>query len=182
MSGDHASTIFVAVLVLAGPLLLSWLTQRHSRQTKADDNARLDLVAERAEEAARLLAERQDAAADRAAEAAQALVAANAEVAAVAARAAEVVGDKLDVIHTLVNSSLTAAVQAELDATIRELAMMHEVMELRQAAGKPPSPEREDAVAATEARIVEVRLQLDDRARQQAIANVQVAKAKRDGL
>jgi hypothetical protein len=38
---------------------------------------------------------------------------------------------------------------------------------------KPRSPEREDAVAATEARIVEVRLQLDERARQQSIANAQ---------
>ena len=177
MTGDHASTLFVAALVLAGPLLLSWLTNRHVRQSKADDNARLDLVAERAEHAADLLAERQDDAAEAAAVAARDLVAANAEVAAVAARAAEAVGDKLDVIHTLVNSSLTAAVQSELDATIRELAMMHEVIELRREAGKPRSPEREDAVAATEARIVEVRLQLDERARQQSVANAQVAKA-----
>ena len=68
-------------------------------------------------------------------------------------------------IHMLVNSNLTASIHAELDATIREVAMMREVIALKRAAGHEPSDEAAQAVAATDARIAELRASLGDRLR-----------------
>ncbi len=121
------------------------------------------IVAEQAAEAASLLASRQDAAAAKAAEAARLLLAANERVAATSV----VTNNKLDVIHTLVNSNMTAAMQAELDATIRELAMMQEVIDLKQASsGRPPGVEALAAIASTKLKIGELRAILKDRSTQ----------------
>jgi hypothetical protein len=71
-----------------------------------------------------------------------------------AATAAET-NTKLDSIHVLVNSNLTASKQSELDATRRELLLLKAV----------PLPD-EEALAATklaEARIAELEAQLADR-------------------
>jgi hypothetical protein len=182
---DQLNPLLLAVLVIAGPLLLSALNARQTRRSKADDNERLDLVAARAEEAALLVAARQDAAAARAAEAAEDLAKTNRLSAQAASRAADAAADaastmveKLDVIHTLVNSSLTAAVQAELDATIRELAQRRDNMDLRRRVGEEPSADDAAAIAADEERIGEIRLLLAERTRQQAAANTQVAAAE----
>lgn len=78
------------------------------------------------------------------------------------AMAAEI-GEQLRTIHYLVNSNLTKALRAELDATVREIAMMREVIELNKKAGRQPSAEAEQAVAATETRIRELRADLEDR-------------------
>lgn len=74
---------------------------------------------------------------------------------------------KLDVIHTLVNSQLTAAMQSELDAIVRELAMMLEVIELKKAAGFEPTPDALAALAAAQAKIAELTAALEDRAKAQ---------------
>ena len=65
-----------------------------------------------------------------------------------AVTAAEEVNAKLDVIHGLVNSNMTASMQAELDATRRELVWMKAV----------PSPDENavSAIAITESRIAEL--------------------------
>jgi hypothetical protein len=87
--------IIVAVIVsTTGPLLLGYLTDRARRRDKKEDYARQDIVADRAEEAARLLLE---------------------ENKRVAEATAQTQG-QLQEIHTLVNSNLTAAMQAELSA------------------------------------------------------------------
>jgi hypothetical protein len=101
---------------------------------------------------------------------------------AVVAETAKVTNVKLDVIHTLVNSSMTAAMQAELDATIRELAMMHEIVELKEAAGKKPLPVAERAITLTEGRIAELEHQLADRRVSAAKVVIQEKEAKSEGL
>jgi methanogenic corrinoid protein MtbC1 len=82
---------------------------------------------------------------------------------AAAAAAAAVTNGKLDVIHTLVNSNMTAAMQAELDAIRRELAMMREVVALNLAAGREPTMETLAAIEATEAKITELSSHLAER-------------------
>ncbi len=124
---------------------------------------RQDAVAVQAAEAARLLAERQDQAADKAAEAAELLLAANERV----AQTAQSTNDKLDTIHTLVNSNMTAALQAEFDATVREEAMMQEVIELKRAAGREPSETAQAALITTRAKIAELSANLTTRLEQQ---------------
>ena len=66
--------------------------------------------------------------------------------------------EKLDIIHHLVNSQLTAVMQAEADAllhelqaTIRELAMMKQMMDLHELDGKMPDNDLLLAVVRTEA-------------------------------
>jgi hypothetical protein len=135
-----------------GPLLLSWLNGIQRRKEKIEDYAREDRVADRA-----------TAVAKQAAEAAQLLVEDNRRVAKAAAGAADKTFGKLDEIHTLVNSNMTASMQAELDATAREVTLMREVIALHLAAGRDPSAEAEAAIVSTESRIAELRAALDDR-------------------
>jgi hypothetical protein len=75
---------------------------------------------------------------------------------------------KLELIHMLVNSNLTASMQAELDATIRELAMMHEVIDLKRANGRDPLPVVLETLAFTEGKIAELKAKLHDRLTAQA--------------
>lgn len=102
---------------------------------------------------------RQDEVAARAEQVAQRLLASNER----AARSATATNQKLDVIHGLVNSNLTSAMQAELDATIRVLLLMREVVALKRAAGQEPSPEAIGAIKATEAKIEELTVVISDR-------------------
>jgi hypothetical protein len=70
---------------------------------------------------------------------------------------------KLDVIHALVNSNMTAHMQSELEATVRELAMMREVSRLHDDAGRAPTSETIQAIEMTEAKVAELRAVLEDR-------------------
>jgi hypothetical protein len=72
-----------------------------------------------------------------------------------AATAAEEVNAKLDIIHGLVNSNMTASMQAELDATRRELVWMKAV----------PSPDEAavSAIALTEGHIAELETAIAER-------------------
>lgn len=81
-------------------------------------------------------------------------------------KVAIVTNDKLDIIHVLVNSNMTASMQAELDATVRELAMMHEVVDLKRKAGHEPTAAALIAIDATEAKVTELKAALDDRLQQ----------------
>lgn len=77
--------------------------------------------------------------------------------------------NKLDVIHTLVNSNMTAAMQSELDATVRELAMMREVIGLNRNAGREPTELTLAAINVTEDRVNELKAQLQTRLEQTTI-------------
>jgi hypothetical protein len=83
------------------------------------------------------------------------------------------VGRQLERIHTLVNSNLTAAMRAELEATVRDAASMSEVIELRRAAGHDPSPEAVEAVDATASRIEELRSVIGNRVEATELAEEQ---------
>jgi DNA anti-recombination protein RmuC len=158
-----ADTLIIAGVVAAsstfGPVLVAMVQSRNRRKEKEQDYARQDAVAKQAAEAARLLVERQDAAAGKAAEAANLLAVNTAKVAATAQEAKKT----LDTIHTLVNSNLTASMQAEFNATVREAAMMQEVIDLKRAAGVEPTIETLATLESTKSRISELNAALADR-------------------
>ncbi len=81
------------VTSLIAPIAVGFFTYRVQRADRREDWARQDLVAQRAR-----------------------------DVAEAARSAAVVVSEKLDLVHTLVNSQLTAALQAEHDALIGQLS------------------------------------------------------------
>jgi len=162
--GTTVSIVLVLVVAIfssiTAPLIISARTEKRHRDDRQADWDRQDAVAAAAKQTATDLAASQKRNADQAAEAATLLLAANERV----AHTAQVTNGKLDVIHQLVNSSMTAAMQSELDATVRELAMMREVMELKRAAGTEPAPETLAAIDATQAKIGELAASLQDRA------------------
>lgn len=157
---------FGVVTAVVGPLLLA--RQLEQGRVKALERAeqRQDLVISRADNVAR-----------RAAEAAETLlkqnaedVAARTEVARVARETDQAISSKLEhldagqkVIHALVNSSMTAQMQSELDATVRELAGLLEIVELKTLAGQPPTAEALGAIASTRMKIGELQANLHDR-------------------
>jgi len=65
---------------------------------------------------------------------------------------------RLDVIHTLVNSTLTAAIESDLDGTRVSLAMMRDL-----SAGHEPSAEMSAAMHSAEAKISRLTQQMADR-------------------
>jgi hypothetical protein len=157
MIEDLAPLLVALLVAVVGPFLLTWLTGRQRRAEKMQDYKRQDEVAERAA----LVAEKAE-------QAAQLLVEDNKRVASLAAAAALKTTGQLEKIHTLVNSNMTAAMQAELDATTREAAMMRIVIGLRAEKGDPPSPDATAALARTDQRIGELRAALEDRHEAQA--------------
>jgi hypothetical protein len=140
------------------PVLLSLLNGRQIRKGKEQDYARQDAVAAKAE-----------AAAERASVAAEGIRVANEHVASETRQT----NKKLDVIHALVNSQMTAAIQSELDATEREVVLMREIIGINSAAGRNPTEDSMVAVKATEERIRELRVTLKERHRQDEIAQAQ---------
>ncbi len=188
------SAILVALIVaiptvLAStftPLAIAIIANQARRREKFEDYARQDLVAERAaqaadtliesnrkmalqttqvaaqaSEAANLLSIRQDDAAAKAAEAAALLLRSNERV----AESTKITNAKLDTIHTLVNSNMTAAMQAELDATVRERAVIIELVHLKKDIGQENTVEALAALKAAEEKIEELTAVLSDRLR-----------------
>jgi hypothetical protein len=168
-----------AIISLLGVLVVGFLVpaylltratrERREDQTHADEIHRADRDAEwdrqdkiaaRAAKATADLAESQKKLAARADEATGQLLTAAAEE-----------STKLDTIHRLVNSALTAAMQAEHDAVLRELAMMREVMELRRAGGTEPGAATLAAIDATETKLAELAAALATRAEAQMQIN-----------
>ena len=163
------NAVWVAAIVGLGTLAQIYMSGRVRRADKREDWAREDAVAARVEEArtqaataARLLLERQDAIAAQAREAA-ALLLANNE--AVAATAAETQG-QLQVIHTLVNSTLTGAKQAQLEATLGQLVLLNQF-----------TPGDTGAIAAAQTAVEELRVELADRIEQTRVADTITAQA-----
>ena len=166
-----ATAIITAVSALiAGPvaaLMLSWLTATQQRQKTLDDYARQDEVADRLERAAMASRIRLEEVARLAA-----------ETAATQAATAVVTDSKLNVIHTLVNSQLSAALQNELDGLVREVAVIRELIELKRANGKEPTSDSLTILAASDSKIIELRQTLDNRAKETAKAAAAAAAGK----
>lgn len=156
------TTIILAAIIVAGSSSLSaWLHARQDHRLRA---------AERREDA-----ERQDVASDRAAEQTRILIDTNERIAYRTAEAAVMLEGKLDVIHTLVNSSMTAAKQSEFDAIERELAMMKEVVALRRSAGEEPTAETLATMDSIERKLRELSTELAERRAQDALTVAQAA-------
>jgi hypothetical protein len=79
-------------------------------------------------------------------------------------------------IHTLVNSNLTAQMNDTLDATVRDLASLQEIVALKERDGREPTPEALQVIEATESRIGELRAKLRDRAEATEIGAEQAEK------
>jgi hypothetical protein len=169
--------LIAGVIGLVSPMAMSWLTNRNRHQEKMEDYARQDAVAAQAAKAAALLAGKQDEIAGATREAARLLVANNERQALASAD----IGEKLQVIHTLVNSNMTAAMQAEHDATGRELAMMREVIDLKKLSGHEPTANALSAIAKTEGRLDELAAALKDRLKASDMAEMQRTAAAKAG-
>lgn len=144
MNPEAIIVVFIAAIV--GPAFLSWLNNRQA--------------VEREERAVK----RQEAAAAKVAEAAATLLKSN-TITEFKLNTLQVSADQ---IHLLVNSNMTARMQAELDATVRELVALREIAELKRAAGMVSAPEAERAIAYTVIKIAEMRAALRDRLDAQA--------------
>lgn len=146
----------VAFTTVASPLLLAYLTGRQRQAEKKEDWRRQDEVAEAAAAA-------ETSRAEKAAQVASDLLAANKLLTVVA----DQTNVKLDVIHGLVNSNLTVAKQAQYDALVVQLAMMREVVDLREASGQHGTKESIQAILATEEKVKALHHELDERAKEQ---------------
>lgn len=153
--------LIAAIPTFTTPLVMAVVNHQIARQQKQEDYARQDVVAAKAAEAAELL------------------LASNEKV----AKAAKVTDEKLDVIHTLVNSNMTAAMKSELDAITRELAMMQEVVELKRTAGKEPSTAALSSIESTKDKIKELQVEVAKRLEQDKTAQLkEIRIAKESGV
>jgi uncharacterized membrane protein len=143
--GLVSSGILAIFASVTAPLILMNRTAAMHREDRLADWARQDAVAAEAKAAAAKVAAQLQVVDQRVAE------------------KADATNDKLDVIHTLVNSNMTAAMQAELDAIRREIVMMREVVALNLAAGRQPTVEALAAIEATQVKITTLEAQLADR-------------------
>jgi replicative DNA helicase len=83
---------------------------------------------------------------------------------------------KLTVIHTLVNSTLSAALQAELDSTRREEMLLRELMTMRSDAGHEISDDQRAALGAVQRKIVDLSRSMADRREQNRLADIQMQR------
>ncbi len=140
------SAILVALIVaiptvLAStftPLAIAWMANHARRRERLEDYARQDLVAERVAETADILTESNK-------------------------KMALQTNAKLDSIHVLVNSNMTSAMKAELDATVREKAVLIELMSLKETMGHETATSTLVALKAAEEKITELTAVLKDR-------------------
>ena len=164
--------LIVAVPALLGPVIVARITNKQRRADKIEDWAREDavaakaeLVAKQAEEAARLLRARTDEVAAKAEEAAALLLEANERVALQSTTAYKVTTGKLDQIHELVNSNMTALLQDQV------LVNEQLLVALQLFARDNPLPEAVATIEATKAKIAELRARLTDRAAATKVAD-----------
>ena len=151
---------------ITAPLILARRTERMHREDQLADYKRQDEVAKEAKETAIAMAEQQDVIIRQQHEATEAARVRDGHAEKIAAAVAKSNGDKLDVIHQLVNSQLSATIKSELDAHVTSLALMREVIDMKRVAGSEPTEEALIAIESTKAKIAELRTTLADRLRQ----------------
>jgi len=159
MTSEDASVLTALIVAVptmltavAVPIILRLLDMKERREKEDRDDRRTGEIARRVEEVARVTKQRGDTATDEIFKNRQATV-----------DSASVTNEKLDKIHGLVDGTMSTAIQSELDATKRELAMMNELIEMRKAHGQEPTRIALDALASTSGRIVELTKQMADR-------------------
>jgi len=84
--------------------------------------------------------------------------------------------EQLRVIHTLVNSTLTAALQAELDSTRREEMLLRELLSMREDSGATVSDDQRAALGAVQRKIGELSRAMEDRRMQNRAADIQMQR------
>jgi hypothetical protein len=149
----------VIATALSGLLTLLITGWQNGRSKRAE---RSEKVADREAEWAR-----QDKVADRLVAAQTAATQAAEKVARTAATTAKDQGQKLDQIHTLVNSNMTTAMENELASYQALLALLKKE--------SPPDEETKGAIKATEERVEKLTVELDDRLRATEKAAAQLA-------
>lgn len=147
--------VLLAIIVAVGALLSAGLNAWIARKSKEHDYARQDEVAAQAAEAAKLL------------------LAANERVAKQTTEVFRVTSGKLDQIHELVNSNMTASIEDQLTANEQLLAVLKEMALLRGDV----SPEARRTIAAAETRVSELRTRVADRLHATKVADKQAEKA-----
>jgi Na+-transporting NADH:ubiquinone oxidoreductase subunit NqrC len=166
------TSTFIIVAVISGTMAILgssvpvFLNNRAQRAARLEDWARQDQVAARVEAVAEKAAEVGDQVANR--------------VEAVASKAAEVAAantSRLDQIHTLVNSNLTAALQRELDATVVMQVALREVVALKRERGLEPDPESLAVLEDTRRRIEQLTRELEYKVKQTEAAAEQRKQA-----
>jgi hypothetical protein len=125
------------------PLLMSWLTNRHRQFEKKQDWERQDKVAAKAEESARLLLE------------------SNERIARITEETAKSQNGKLDQIHVLVNSAMTAEMEKGLASHKAILALLVRL-----------APEEVAQIDATKKLIAALETQLAERLKQTQAADL----------
>jgi hypothetical protein len=175
----------VAVAVIS-PGILALITSWSRRRDRDQEWGRQDKVKEQEQKDKEIDRQRQDEVARKADEVAtQAreaarLVKASNEANAEAARVTKIQLDTLDrgqkVIHTLVNSNMTAEMQRGLIALKGQRVLMLRVMDLNKAAQHEPTPEDQASLHAMEQQIAELEATLQDRLKQTEVANAQAGE------
>lgn len=181
------NAVWVAITVaVVGPFLLAWLQGRQRttdmreearlrREERTEDYARQDQVAERLQKATEQAATKANAVAMQTQTAAHLLLQNNEKVAA----ATKAANTKLDVIHTLVNSNMTSALQGQLDAHKAQLITLRELIALRVMMGQSPDDETAATLLALETRVGVLAANLKDRIRQTDVADAQIFIAEK---
>lgn len=141
MSPAVAVAIIVGGMSICGTLVGFVIQGLMARASKREDWRRQDEVAESAAEVTRVLAEE------------------NRKAAAVS----EVMLETLKVIHTNVNSNMTAEMKAARDALVALHASLKEIVRLNRVAGNEPTEDALLAIESTKAKIAELNAQLAER-------------------
>jgi hypothetical protein len=146
----------------------TWLSIRaNGRERRKDQQAtwdRDDQVAAKAAEAARLLLAAQ-----------QESIARTDAVADHVAASTSVTTAKLEVIHTLVNSTLTAALLAALDASRSELVTLLKMADMQRAHGDDPSEDELASITVLRRKVGELSAAMQEREAQTRAADTQIA-------
>lgn len=151
-----------AVASTVSPLLLSRLNDKQAHAIQLANYARQDQVAAKAAEVAA-----------QAAEAARLLLLRDAEVARIAKENAEATAATLASIHTLVNSTLSGAIEGELDARTKLFAALDELRQRDIADGRTSTPEESAALVVVQDKITELTATVAERAAQTELADAQ---------
>lgn len=159
--------ILLALIGISSAPLMAMITQSYRRAERQEDYRREDEVAERV----RIVSDRAEDVSQKVDRTASDLVQANRSVASTVAETAAQMrhssnqfNTKLDVIHTLVNSTLTAALQGELTAFIGLLALM-----------RNPGAVDNAELLATEHKIMNLKRIIRDRDQQAKLSDLRAA-------
>lgn len=156
--GLAAIVFFTTAVTTIIPL---WWASRRKTKDEAERITAQRIQWERDDNVANRVAE----AADQAARAAVLLVESNAKV----SENAHAVNGKLDTIHDLVNSNMTAQIEDSMNSKKREVIALKEVFALQKAQKIEPSEEALGIIKATEEQIEELQSRLNDRKKQQEV-------------